>query len=418
MKLSLGENIRRLRRARDLTQEQLADRLGVTYQSVSRWENSTAYPDIELLPAIADIFSVSVDELLGVPETEREKQAQALCDEYLRIMNTSVPEEKRQEWLKSLADIVRKLRVDYAGCDAVWKFWLNGYDWLMREEPVFTEVRLFAEARLEKCPGSADVIEAIVVIEDDEHLDEFLKRHATDYDVSRDALLLQRYTYRMEEEKASPLKQQRLFEDIDDAVSSAISTPYPAHHGDVEYAYAVNNTQLGILHAFAEETPTPEHPITCGAKAIDFWAEARIELGVLKAYCLSGMGKTEEAFTVLEDTVSLLERVMEITDRIELPTSRFTPDIKWCAEESWFNPNNRPGKLERNIFINSSNNCCYCVYPSIVLRRLTEPNGRIWNDTASNNSWFDTVRNDPRYQGYIERVQRLVLTKDEDEPAQ
>lgn len=43
MKLSLGDNIRRLRRARDLTQEQLADRLGVTYQSVSRWENSDSH---------------------------------------------------------------------------------------------------------------------------------------------------------------------------------------------------------------------------------------------------------------------------------------------------------------------------------------------------------------------------------------
>lgn len=102
MKLSLGENIRRLRRARDLTQEQLADRLGVTYQSVSRWEVGTAYPDIELLPAIADIFSVSVDELLGVPETEREKQADALCEEFRSLRNKSVPEEKEKNGSEAL----------------------------------------------------------------------------------------------------------------------------------------------------------------------------------------------------------------------------------------------------------------------------------------------------------------------------
>ena len=41
MKLNIGENIRRLRRAADMTQEQLADKLGVSYQSVSRWENGT-----------------------------------------------------------------------------------------------------------------------------------------------------------------------------------------------------------------------------------------------------------------------------------------------------------------------------------------------------------------------------------------
>lgn len=415
MKLSLGDNIRRLRRARDLTQEQLADRLGVTYQSVSRWENSTAYPDIELLPAIGDIFSVSVDELLGVPETEKEKQADALCEEFRSLRNKSVPEESREEWLKNLADIVRKLRVDYAGCDCVWKYWLSSNDWLMRQEPLLSETRLFAEARLEKVPDDTYVINAMATVEDDDHLDAFLKRYATKYDVSRDALLLERYIRRGEEEKASPIKQQRLFEDIDDAMSNTASTPYPERYGDIEYAYAKNTAQLGILHAFAEETPTPEHPITCGAGDIDFWAEARIELGVCRARCLSGLGRTEEAFTVLEDTVSLLERVMEITDRIDLPTSRFTPDIKWTAEDCWFNPNNRPGKLERNIFINSSNNCCYCVYPSNVLHQLVVKEGRAPGYPDAENSWFDGIRNDPRYQGYIERVQRLVLTKDEDE---
>ena len=64
MKLNIGNNIRTLRRAADMTQEELADRLGVTYQSVSRWENGGTYPDMELLPAIADIFGVTVDHLL------------------------------------------------------------------------------------------------------------------------------------------------------------------------------------------------------------------------------------------------------------------------------------------------------------------------------------------------------------------
>ena len=43
MKLNIGENIRRLRRAADMTQEQLADKLGVAYQSVSRWENGVSH---------------------------------------------------------------------------------------------------------------------------------------------------------------------------------------------------------------------------------------------------------------------------------------------------------------------------------------------------------------------------------------
>lgn len=61
----LGENILKLRKEKGLTQEKLASMLGVTFQSVSRWENGIAYPDIELIPKIAAVFQVSIDALLG-----------------------------------------------------------------------------------------------------------------------------------------------------------------------------------------------------------------------------------------------------------------------------------------------------------------------------------------------------------------
>ena len=73
MKLNIGENLRRLRRAADMTQEQLADKLGVAYQSVSRWENGTTYPDMEFLPVLAGIFGVTVDELIGMEESKKKE---------------------------------------------------------------------------------------------------------------------------------------------------------------------------------------------------------------------------------------------------------------------------------------------------------------------------------------------------------
>lgn len=74
MKLSIGENIRSYRKKNDLTQEALADRLGVTYLSVSRWEKGATYPDLELLPAISEILGISVDELLGMPSIEKKEE--------------------------------------------------------------------------------------------------------------------------------------------------------------------------------------------------------------------------------------------------------------------------------------------------------------------------------------------------------
>ena len=77
MKLSVGETIRALRRRDGRTQEALAEALGVTGQAVSRWEAGGSYPDLELIPAIAHFFGVSIDELLRtedpVPEPEPEK---------------------------------------------------------------------------------------------------------------------------------------------------------------------------------------------------------------------------------------------------------------------------------------------------------------------------------------------------------
>ncbi|MBQ6163297.1 MAG: helix-turn-helix domain-containing protein [Clostridia bacterium] len=74
MELSIGKNIRRLRRERDLTQEELAAHLGISFQSVSKWERGDGYPDITMLPALANYFRVSVDELIGTGEIEKKEK--------------------------------------------------------------------------------------------------------------------------------------------------------------------------------------------------------------------------------------------------------------------------------------------------------------------------------------------------------
>ena len=68
MRLSIGENIKRLRRERDITQEQLAEIFNVSCQTISRWETDACYPDVEMLPIIADFFETTVDKLMGVDE--------------------------------------------------------------------------------------------------------------------------------------------------------------------------------------------------------------------------------------------------------------------------------------------------------------------------------------------------------------
>lgn len=63
--ISIGKIISEQRKSKGLTQEQLANQLGVSPQAVSKWENGISCPDIMILPKLADIFEISIDELFG-----------------------------------------------------------------------------------------------------------------------------------------------------------------------------------------------------------------------------------------------------------------------------------------------------------------------------------------------------------------
>lgn len=86
MTIYLGENIKKLRREKGITQETLAEFLGVTFQSVSNWERGESYPDITMLPEIAGFFKVSVDEILGLNKADAERK----INEYLEIYEAQV----------------------------------------------------------------------------------------------------------------------------------------------------------------------------------------------------------------------------------------------------------------------------------------------------------------------------------------
>ena len=72
-----SEVFKALRKEKGLTQEQIAEILGVSPQAVSRWENSSTFPDVTLLPQIASYFGTTVDELLGI--TKICKMQKLLC---------------------------------------------------------------------------------------------------------------------------------------------------------------------------------------------------------------------------------------------------------------------------------------------------------------------------------------------------
>ena len=93
MTIYLSENIKKLRREKNLTQEALAEFLGVTFQSVSNWERGESYPDITILPEIAGFFKVSVDELLGINKAENEHEINLKIAEYDNLTDHKLMQE-------------------------------------------------------------------------------------------------------------------------------------------------------------------------------------------------------------------------------------------------------------------------------------------------------------------------------------
>ena len=81
MQLNLGMKIRELRRRDGRTQEALADALGVTSQAVSRWEAGGSYPDMQMIPAIANYFGITIDELFGY-QNNRDAKIDKIIDQF------------------------------------------------------------------------------------------------------------------------------------------------------------------------------------------------------------------------------------------------------------------------------------------------------------------------------------------------
>ena len=82
LEIAIGEKIKSYRKKREITQEQLAEYLNISFQSVSKWECGDAYPDITMLPKIAMFFGVSTDELLCIDKLKEQEEINEYFNRY------------------------------------------------------------------------------------------------------------------------------------------------------------------------------------------------------------------------------------------------------------------------------------------------------------------------------------------------
>ncbi len=111
MNIILNEKLRELRREHDMTQNELAEMLGVTVQAVSKWERAETYPDITLLPMIAAIFDVTVDALIGIEEKRIRNKIDSYHKESKRYQNLGETEKDILLWEKAHAEFPSNIDV-------------------------------------------------------------------------------------------------------------------------------------------------------------------------------------------------------------------------------------------------------------------------------------------------------------------
>jgi transcriptional regulator with XRE-family HTH domain len=81
----MANNLKRLRKQREITQEDLADFIGVSFQAVSKWERNEGFPDITILPVIANFFDVSLDELVGMNEIKNQAKFDEIKEQHDKL---------------------------------------------------------------------------------------------------------------------------------------------------------------------------------------------------------------------------------------------------------------------------------------------------------------------------------------------
>jgi len=396
MKLNLGNHIRTNRRRMNLTQEQLAEKFGTSAQAVSRWENGTTYPDLEMLPMIASFFGVSIDTLLGC--TEEEKKAR--CDELTNELKNAIHKKDTEKLIETLREIRRNLR-EY---NYYW-FWglFNDlfYSGVYQNDKVLEEIRLLSdEISISCCKTDYEqIIGWMANMEDEEHINSFLDMNASREDFSRTELLMYRYKMRGETEKYEPARQMYLWYHLANIVDRfAVWKAVPGTSAEQMKWYC--ETQLHYINGMNGLSPEPAR-IVSGTDSIDLWCMERMHLGAALVNALYTLGESDHAYEVFDDTVSLLEKIMAISDEEEFKLYCSCPalsDFYLKSQFYWLEKNGREYKALEMTSGEWSN--------------WINPDGFLAATNNSSSAGYAAMRKDTNFSSLFERLEKCVIIRE------
>ncbi|MBE6573734.1 MAG: helix-turn-helix transcriptional regulator [Ruminococcaceae bacterium] len=193
MNKNIGLNIKELRQKANMTQNMLAEKLGVSFQSVSRWETGASYPDITLLPLIASVFDVTIDNLFGISTNEVDKR----IEEFYNCRRKGYDHKQLIEEARGICrDFPKERDPKYILFDLLSAPLSDEKE---KREGIKLGYELINSATSEDDWHKTVVIGDMIAILPDDELDKFIAEYVQDR--SLDAMLITRYRRQKDDEK-------------------------------------------------------------------------------------------------------------------------------------------------------------------------------------------------------------------------
>lgn len=264
MQLKIGENIYALRRERKIRQEELADFLGVTKASVSKWETKQSYPDILLLPQIAAFFNISIDELLGYePQLSKEQIIKVYQD-----LAQQFADSPFEEVMTKTKDLVKEFYSCYPFLIQIALLWFNHFT-LSTDTSRRTEIlndiahlcdHIIDESSDVNLQQDAMVIKALVNVnlgkmnEVIEVMKPFVD--SKNYQLQPDSILIQAYQLSGNQEQADYYNQVILYMNLMNLVQNSIIS-LGLHMGDLQQCMTTIKRTSSVVESYELEKLNP-----------------------------------------------------------------------------------------------------------------------------------------------------------------
>ena len=323
--LNLAENIIRLRHDKKITQEQLADFVGVTKASVSKWETKQSMPDILLLPQLAAFFDVTIDELLGYEPQLSKEQMQKI---YLELAAAFAKDP-----FEEVIERVEKAEKEYYSCyPFLYQLTLLYLNHFMlagdreRQQEILEKALHLCDHILADCKeisicNKTVVLRAMILLQLGKAFEviESLKEITNPVSAARQSggVMVQAYQMAGELEKADSFTQINMYNEVLALVDW--STEYIAIHSD---NLAICEETIRRIDMVAKAYDLIHLNGNCIAL---FWYQAAI------MYCTHG--RKEKALTYIENFVEAIENLLGEDVLIFHGDSYFTKLDQWIQEQ-------------------------------------------------------------------------------------